>query len=56
MGLFVQKFIEPYFRIRNNRVERVKGHLWPSDRYFTSAERYRRRRLKKRLMRRHRRK
>ena len=52
----LQRFVEPYFRTKNNRLERVKGHLWPSDRYFTNAENERKRRLKKRLMRRFRRK
>jgi len=34
MKKFAQRYVHAYYRIRNNRVERVKGHWWPSNRYL----------------------
>ena len=30
----LQRYIRPHYRIAHGRVIRVKGHWWPSDRYF----------------------
>lgn len=34
----LQRYIEPYFRIKGGKIEHVRGHWWPSDRYFKGAQ------------------